>query len=202
MKINDETVLSDDDALAAVLDGAGVPRLTVGLLGRVRWLAQVASEQGEALTRRTQEADSARSKVTSLESQLAATREQRAAVDRALTIAGQPMDELMPDQGVIRLYHELMAVRGQLDVVYDDLRREREASQRSAAEAATRDLKVAQERTVILQRLVELEDSNSRLRDLVDDALCRSSELGGKIERAVQRCAELEDKIAVLERVS
>lgn len=202
MNIDDETVLSDDDALAAVLDGSGVPRLTVGLLGRVRWLAQVASERGEALTRRAQEADSARAKVTSLESQLTATREQRAAVDRALILTEQPMDELMPDQGVIRLYHELMAVRGQLDVVYDDLRREREASQRSAAEAAAHDLKVAQERTAAPQCLAELEGANSRLKQLIEAALQRSTALEGKIEGALRRCAELEDKIAALERVS
>lgn len=195
MKIDNETDLSVDDSIAAALDGAGVPRLSVGLLGRVRWLAQVAAERGEALARLTQEDDSARTGIMSLESQLAGAREQRAAIDRALTIAGQPMDELMTDQGVIRLYHELMATRRQLDVVYDDLRREREASQRAATEATARELSIT-------PRLVELEGSNSRLKRLVDDALKCNAALESKIERTVQRCAELEDKIAVLERVS
>jgi len=195
VKIDNETDLSVDDSIAAALDGAGVPRLSVGLLGRVRWLAQVAAERGEALARLTQEDDSARTGIMSLESQLAGAREQRAAIDRALTIAGQPMDELMTDQGVIRLYHELMATRRQLDVVYDDLRREREASQRAATEATARELSIT-------PRLVELEGSNSRLKRLVDDALKCNAALESKIERTVQRCAELEDKIAVLERVS
>ena len=188
--------------IVAALDEAGVPRLSVGLLGRVRWLAQIAAEREGSLARLMREADSARARVTTLESQLAAAREQRAATDRALIIAGQPMDALMPDQGVIRLYHELMATRRQLDVVYDDLRRERGASQRTAAEAAAHELSIFKERAAALQCLVELEESNSRLKRLVDEALRRSASLEGKIEAAMQRCAELEDKIAAQERVS
>ena len=190
MKIDDETVLSDDDALAAVLDVAGVPRLTVGLLGRVRWLAQVASERGEALARLMREVNSANARISTLESQL----QQREASDRAFSVAGH--------QGVLSLHHELVITRRQLENVFEDRERLREASQRAAAEAAARELKVVQERTAALQLLAELEGANSRLKQLVDDALQRSATLEGKIEGALLRCAELDDKIAALERVS
>lgn len=190
MRIEDETDLSGDDAITAALDGAGVPRLSTGLLGRVQWLAQIAAERGEALARLTREVDAAQAKITAL----TAEQERRKAIDRTFSVAGH--------QGVISLHHELVTARRQLEIVFEDREREREARQRVVAEAAALELRSTEERTAARQRLVELEASNSRLRDLVDDALRRSAALEGKIEAAMQRCAELEDKIAVLERVS
>ena len=127
--LDDDTKLSDVEDITMTLDGAGVPRLSLGLCVRVRWLAQVAAEREEALSRMTREVASAR-----------------------------------------------------------------KAQQADAAHE--------QERRAALQRLVELESSNSRLRHLIDEALRRSAALEGRIERAVGRCTELENKIAAMERVS
>lgn len=92
-----------------------------------------------------------------LRDQLADARQQRAAVDRALVDAGQPMDELLTEQGVARLHRELVATRRQRDGAADDLHRERCAHQEAAGEAAARELRLTEERDAARARVAELE---------------------------------------------
>jgi len=166
-------------------DLAGKPNRPIDLAGRVRWLTRMRDAKetdrereareanrwaGEARVARRVLDELARNlghvgvadaslvqRAAFLQRQLADVRQQRAAVDQALVDAGQPMDELLTEQGVARLHRELVATRHQRDGAADDLHRERCANQEAAGEAAVRELRLIEERDAARQRVAELE---------------------------------------------